>query len=527
MPLSFDSSVEEISYPDGTPKADGADVRIESNTLKLNVDEEPVSIGSQFRIGCRVLVDPSRKDRFCSNLEQVEQVSAEMGSSDYPGKAAGIIVDCTSNFDPAVDQHEGSDRTYSVLLHLPPKDASELVPRLGDKITLTFDATRRFVGGVLKSRGSEHYPTFPIGLVLDVDSGSSEVCVRLLKSNDNDESTWYRFTDVQVVEHWEKKLFEHIPEKWLRSVRTKFSSDIEWVSLGKLMHACSSYHIPVFQRRYCWTEVQWVQLWHDAMAVRRAGPGTQHSLGRVLMRQRSDGSRMILDGQQRFTTVSVLLSALGGRLRQLGARASVGLHDLYGPGRLTPTLDDRPDFQISLAEAYPEGRGSLLECKRLFSRYCAELGAEDCNDLVLSILRCFTLQAFVLQTDQRLQVIFHALTEGWGEEGSSPGIDMSPVDLIRNFVLEHFPDEATMREAHAKYWSPIEQSVGSPNDMECFFQDFLSKQGLQTYRCSLYDDFEAWWATGIPAQQDRSSAWAAERLEVILAFASPGSTRSN
>merc|ERR1712048_1553725 len=45
-------------------------------------------------------------------------------------------------------------------------------------------------------------------------------------------------------------------------------------------------------------------------------------------------------------------------------------------------------------------------------------------------------------------------------ESMTPGAEMSPVDLLRNFVIEHFTTEDAMRKAHAKYWSPLEDKAG-------------------------------------------------------------------
>merc|ERR1712083_1079278 len=47
----------------------------------------------------------------------------------------------------------------------------------------------------------------------------------------------------------------------------------------------------------------------------------------------------------------------------------------------------------------------------------------------------------------------HAAEQGLHNcEMMTPGIEMSPIDLIRNFVIEHFKDEPTMRRVHAEYW---------------------------------------------------------------------------
>merc|ERR1712232_800833 len=107
------------------------------------------------------------------------------------------------------------------------------------------------------------------------------------------------------------------------------------------------------------------------------------------------------------------------------------------------------------------------------------------------------------------------MSAGWGSEGSTPGIEMSPVDFIRNFVLENFPDEQTMRKMHSQYWSPLETRVGSVDDMQRFFQAFLSLRGFPAGSDRLYDAFEDWWKAGLPQQADLAEYAASKLMEML------------
>lgn len=293
------------------------------------------------------------------------------------------------------------------------------------------------------------------------------------------------------------------------------------VCLGDLLSGAPVHHIPVFQRRYCWNELQWKDLWRDMLTMRMSDGVEGHSMGRVLMQQRPDGSRLILDGQQRFTTINILLSALCDRLNILGAAAEAqSVESLYGVGKLIPTLDDRSDFCRCMTEHSPEGAGLLLEAKRVYANLCEPLTVEECVDLIRTVRERFAFKSFVLASAERLQVVFQKIATGhWETEGSSPGISMSPVDFIRNFVLEHFNSEVVMREMHSKYWSPIESSVGTPEQMESLFEQFLSRQNFPTYRDALYDDFEAWWRSGLQHQQAEPAEYAAKKLQEVAEFA--------
>lgn len=84
--------------------------------------------------------------------------------------------------------------------------------------------------------------------------------------------------------------------------------------------------VPIFQRKYCWTETQWQTLLEDAATK------PQHSLGRLTCTDNPDstgeavhqagvpGRSCILDGQQRFTTVTILLATIRDLLQETGQR---------------------------------------------------------------------------------------------------------------------------------------------------------------------------------------------------------------
>jgi hypothetical protein len=408
-------------------------------------------------------------------------------------------------------------RMYSILLHCPPADAGKCNPIEGDKVTLTFAATKRFIGGVLKSRGNPEgtSPTFPVGIVTKVSGLQAKVCLM-----GSDECSWYDHSDLSVINNWNEKLKEDIPEDWLRSINFTFASQIEHKSLEELLQPHAVHRIPVFQRRYCWDELQWRALWSDIARMRDADSNVEHHfLGRVLMRQRQDGSRLILDGQQRLTTISLLLSALHDRLSFLGEEDEAQiLQRLLGEDHLIPTLDDRADYRRCLQEVNPQGNGPLPQAKRLFSSLSEEMSTMECMRFASALLRRVSLMTFILQSDQRLQILYHMMSTGWGTEGSTPGIEMSPVDFIRNFVLENFADdEQMMHSMHSSYWSPLETRVGSVEGMEQFFQQFLSSQGFPAKRDEMYDSFEAWWRMGITQQVDLAE-YAVSKLDDIYKF---------
>ncbi len=102
------------------------------------------------------------------------------------------------------------------------------------------------------------------------------------------------------------------------AICTTTSQSVGRRTLRELLHPTSNgeaYSIPIFQRRYCWNKTQWDTLWHDVLKRK----SLKHSLGRLTCTNTSGENRrsIIIDGQQRFTTTTLLLAAIRDALISL------------------------------------------------------------------------------------------------------------------------------------------------------------------------------------------------------------------
>lgn len=85
-------------------------------------------------------------------------------------------------------------------------------------------------------------------------------------------------------------------------------------TVAELLSGASRYIIPVFQRYYCWAAPNWEQLWTDLLGLVDA-PTKQHFLGALVTvaHEPEPGAPApfhVIDGQQRLTTLSILLCAI-------------------------------------------------------------------------------------------------------------------------------------------------------------------------------------------------------------------------
>ena len=81
-----------------------------------------------------------------------------------------------------------------------------------------------------------------------------------------------------------------------------------------------TYRVPPFQRDYSWTVDEWDDLWQDISAMFEEGSEPSHYMGYLVLQSSSDSKQFdIIDGQQRITTISVMILAALGRLQDLVA----------------------------------------------------------------------------------------------------------------------------------------------------------------------------------------------------------------
>jgi uncharacterized protein with ParB-like and HNH nuclease domain len=70
-----------------------------------------------------------------------------------------------------------------------------------------------------------------------------------------------------------------------------------------------TYRIPPFQRDYCWTDEEWDDLWQDMVALFEEDAEPAHYMGYLVLQSTDSEHFQIIDGQQRITTISIMILA--------------------------------------------------------------------------------------------------------------------------------------------------------------------------------------------------------------------------
>ncbi|MDP2362090.1 MAG: DUF262 domain-containing protein, partial [bacterium] len=78
----------------------------------------------------------------------------------------------------------------------------------------------------------------------------------------------------------------------------------------KLIGNGLAYRIPRFQRDYSWTEDEWEDLWADLLGTLKPGGDPAHYMGYLVLQSSDDKVFEVIDGQQRITTISLIVLAV-------------------------------------------------------------------------------------------------------------------------------------------------------------------------------------------------------------------------
>ncbi|MCQ2454274.1 MAG: DUF262 domain-containing protein [Clostridia bacterium] len=269
--------------------------------------------------------------------------------------------------------------------------------------------------------------------------------------------------------------------------------------LLQLMDGSSQYFvIPVYQRNYDWKKENCKQLFDDLLKVIQL-KRKNHFFGSIVSVFNDEGHDtefLIIDGQQRLTTVSLILLAMVNLMRAGQITPNKGnladliyesyLIDKWNDGatqmKLKPIKGDEKAFKALFTgdpAEYIKG-SNLTENYHYFSSrilQCADYITPD--QLYDAIMRLEIIHIQLKESDNP-QLIFESL--------NSTGLALNEGDKIRNYVLMNQPSKK-QEQFYDKYWNPIEECTGYQVDY--FVRDYLSlKTQVTPSFGNIYKDFK-------------------------------------
>lgn len=268
----------------------------------------------------------------------------------------------------------------------------------------------------------------------------------------------------------------------------------EDVRLTVLLEGPKQFVVPVFQRDYSWGTKHCLQLWKDIVRIGLDEKAKAHFVGSVVYIAAEEISAkitrwLLIDGQQRLTTLTILFAALRNRLTNDEAQAPQSTRD----DDALPTRPELEDYYLWNAHGKGERRHKLRLRRADHETLTALLDGKDQIGPVSQRIRenfdFFTSQLATADLEvvyrgiKKLVAVDVSLTRGLDdpqmifESLNSTGMDLTQADLIRNFVLMR-QDEELQTRLYQDYWQPIEMAFGTRylTDFDKFVRDFLTLQ---------------------------------------------------
>lgn len=284
--------------------------------------------------------------------------------------------------------------------------------------------------------------------------------------------------------------------------------------LLQILGAVSQFIIPIYQRTYSWTEKECAQLWADILRTGATEEIGVHFIGSVVHIDEGLGNlalqapKLVIDGQQRLTTVTLLLSALAEVLQALPEEqqepiegfAPAMVREYYlinrlqkGEKRFKLLLSDTDRATLNALvdrSAAPPPQESSIRITANHAFFLEQLrkSSTDLSVVCRGISKLLVVDVALSRDQDNPQLIFESM--------NSTGRELSQADLIRNFVLMGQPPEL-QEKLYTHHWRPMELDFGqeaySGNEFSAFMRDFLT---LQTGKVPLldrvYDTFKAY-----------------------------------
>ena len=247
-----------------------------------------------------------------------------------------------------------------------------------------------------------------------------------------------------------------------------------------------TYRVPMFQRDYSWGEEQWDDLWQDIIAVISSPDSSSHYLGYLVLQTEDDKNFQIIDGQQRLTTLSLIVLAAMYNLKKLVNKkinleqsqsrlnnlrnSYIGFEDavtLLIKPKLVLNNSNNDYYQnqiVKLPDSLPK-RGfssSVHQMRKAFEFYCDKIAnytetksdkGQETVQLIEELSDKLFFTVMNVSDEFNAYVVFETL--------NARGVTLSGTDLLKNylFTILHNNNNISELKTLEDRWSAISKRI--------------------------------------------------------------------
>jgi uncharacterized protein with ParB-like and HNH nuclease domain/predicted transport protein len=278
-------------------------------------------------------------------------------------------------------------------------------------------------------------------------------------------------------------------------------------NLLKFLKKSPQFVIPIYQRNYSWLERECRQLWDDLMRAGRNDQINVHFIGAIVYVERglanviSSEAMLVIDGQQRLTTTTLLIAALAEHFETkaipelLESFSAKKLRNYY---LLNPDEEGERHFKLLLSETDKETLLAILQKTprpaevsnritanfKLFQELILQ-HHDELEAICKGIAKLIIVDVSLDRATDNPQLIFESM--------NSTGRELSQADLIRNYILMGL-EPALQTDLYKTYWRPMEKGFGQAAyavHFDAFMRHYLTvKTGLIPNIRDVYTTFK-------------------------------------
>jgi uncharacterized protein with ParB-like and HNH nuclease domain/alkylated DNA nucleotide flippase Atl1 len=278
-------------------------------------------------------------------------------------------------------------------------------------------------------------------------------------------------------------------------------------NLLELLKKSTQFVVPIYQRVYSWGEAECGQLWDDIVRAGETTGASSHFTGSIVYIEKDQGTTtatepdLIIDGQQRVTTVTLLLAALAEHLDGTPEERrepvdgfapekirGLYLTNVYETGdrffKLLLSKGDRDALKAIVRQApIPDVDSRIPQNYRFLKEKVAER-QPDLTAVCRGLSKLVVVDVKLTRGVDDPQLVFESM--------NSTGKKLSQADLIRNFVLMDLAP-AHQERMYDDYWFPMEKDFAGSHDrlFDEFVRHYLTLKTGQIPRLDdIYDAFK-------------------------------------
>lgn len=255
--------------------------------------------------------------------------------------------------------------------------------------------------------------------------------------------------------------------------------DASTTNFQPIFEGVKQYVVPLFQRSYSWTKKNWEVLWSDLQELYETENPRNHFMGSIVTiptKSVPEGvtKYLLIDGQQRITTIYLILMALGDIYKDRGQTENyeeiknVYLVNTYKKGKdyykVLPTQVDRYVFETLNKTPEIKAQHGMWEAYQYFKR---KLSLNiDLDKIKIILTTKLSVVSIVLDEVDNPYLVFESLNH--------KGKPLSVSDLIRNYVFMKIHIEK-QDMVYNEVWKPMQDRLGE--SMPEFVRHFLAMNG--------------------------------------------------